>query len=341
MAISKGINSVCLSDILSKVTEADILFYYLGITKIPTIINSPLRKDNNPSFGLYFNGKRIYYIDFATKERGGVFDLLGQMWRCSYTKVLLRINKDIPSFSNSEVKTYKYNFKTIKSYNKDIKLQCKIREWRDYDIKYWASYGISLEWLKYAEVYPISHKIIIKNNNRYVFSADKYAYAYVEHKEGNITLKIYQPFNTKGYKWSNKHDSSVISLWTKIPEYGEKVCICSSLKDAICLWANTGIPSISIQGEGYTISNTAIKELKKRYKKIFICLDNDKPGLEDAEKLAKETGFINIVLPQFDNGKDISDLFKLKGKEEFIKIVLPLFNQIDNKYQDDLPFEVF
>lgn len=341
MAISKGINSVCLSDILSKVTEADILFYYLGITKIPTIINSPLRKDNNPSFGLYFNGKRIYYIDFATKERGGVFDLLGQMWGCSYTKVLLRINKDIPSFNNSEVKTYKYNFKTIKSYNKDIKLQCKIREWRDYDIKYWASYGISLEWLKYAEVYPISHKIIIKNNNRYVFSADKYAYAYVERKEGNITLKIYQPFNTKGYKWSNKHDSSVISLWTKIPEYGEKVCICSSLKDAICLWANTGIPSISIQGEGYTISNTAIKELKKRYKKIFICLDNDKPGLEDAEKLAKETGFINIVLPQFDNGKDISDLFKLKGKEGFIKIVLPLFNQIDNKYQDDLPFEVF
>lgn len=341
MAISKGINSVCLSDILNKVTEADILFYYLGITKIPTIINSPLRKDNNPSFGLYFNGKRIYYIDFATKERGGVFDLLGQMWGCSYTKVLLRINKDIPSFSNSEVKTYKYNFKTIKSYNKDIKLQCKIREWRDYDIKYWASYGISLEWLKYAEVYPISHKIIIKNNNRYVFSADKYAYAYVEHKEGNITLKIYQPFNTKGYKWSNKHDSSVISLWTKIPEYGEKVCICSSLKDAICLWANTGIPAISIQGEGYTISNTAIKELKKRYKKIFICLDNDKPGLEDAEKLAKETGFINIVLPQFDNGKDISDLFKLKGKEGFIKIVLPLFNQIDNKYQDDLPFEVF
>lgn len=341
MAISKGINSVCLSDILNKVTEADILFYYLGITKIPTIINSPLRKDNNPSFGLYFNGKRIYYIDFATKERGGVFDLLGQMWGCSYTKVLLRINKDIPSFSNSEVKTYKYNFKTIKSYNKDIKLQCKIREWRDYDIKYWASYGISLEWLKYAEVYPISHKIIIKNNNRYVFSADKYAYAYVERKEGNITLKIYQPFNTKGYKWSNKHDSSVISLWTKIPEYGEKVCICSSLKDAICLWANTGIPSISIQGEGYTISNTAIKELKKRYKKIFICLDNDKPGLEDAEKLAKETGFINIVLPQFDNGKDISDLFKLKGKEGFIKIVLPLFNQIDNKYQDDLPFEVF
>ena len=341
MAISKGINSVCIIEILNKVTEADILFYYLGITKIPTIINSPLRKDNNPSFGLYFNGKRIYYIDFATKERGGVFDLLGQMWGCSYTKVLLRINKDIPLFSNSEVKTYKYNFKTIKSYNKDIKLQCKIREWRDYDIKYWASYGISLEWLKYAEVYPISHKIIIKNNNRYVFSADKYAYAYVERKEGNITLKIYQPFNTKGYKWSNKHDSSVISLWTKIPEYGEKVCICSSLKDAICLWANTGIPSISIQGEGYTISNTAIKELKKRYKKIFICLDNDKPGLEDAEKLAKETGFINIVLPQFDNGKDISDLFKLKGKEGFIKIVLPLFNQIDNKDQDDLPFEVF
>ena len=97
MAVSKGKSSVTLSDILEKTTEANILSFYLGVTEIPCIIHSPLRKDNKPSFGLYSpNGKRIYFVDFATKDRGGVFDLLCQMWGCNYREVLTRISKDIP-----------------------------------------------------------------------------------------------------------------------------------------------------------------------------------------------------------------------------------------------------
>ena len=77
MAISAGTDSVSLEDILSKTTEANILAYYLGITSIPCIINSPLRKDKRPSFGLYSpKGDRVYYTDLSTKDRGGVYDLL-------------------------------------------------------------------------------------------------------------------------------------------------------------------------------------------------------------------------------------------------------------------------
>lgn len=347
MAVSKGEPSVTLSDILEKTTEANILSFYLGVTKIPCIISSPLRKDNKPSFGLYSpDGKRIYFVDFATRDRGGIFDLFCQMWNCNYREVLTRISKDMSKLCSIGMpNVYKYNPCSVKSTfecRKNSDLQCKIRDWAPYDIEYWASYGISLEWLKYAEVYPISHKIITKGSERYVFRADKYAYAYVEHKEGKITLKIYQPFNKCGYKWSNKHDNSVISLWTKVPEYGEQICICSSLKDALCLWANTGIPSLAIQGEGYNMSNTAIGELKRRYKQIFICLDNDAPGLKDAKKLAEKTGFTNVVLPFFNEGKDISDLFKAKGKKEFLKIIKPLFKtKLTDDDWDDLPFKVY
>lgn len=342
MAISKGRTSTSLDDVLSKVTEADILSYYLGIKEVPCIMNSPLRDDKKPSFGLYStDGKRIFYIDFATKDGGGLFDLLKKLWHCSFNEVLSKIYNDIPKFYGSaNVHSYTYCIvRSTNNYSKGVDLQCKVRDWRDYDIEYWKSYGITLEWLKYAEVYPISHKIVIKDGHRYVFGADKYAYAYVEHKEGKVTLKIYQPFNKAGYKWSNKHDNSVISLWTKVPEYGEQICICSSLKDALCLWANTNIPSIAIQGEGYRMSDTAISELKRRYKQIFICLDNDEPGLKDAQKLSEETGFTNVVLPPFNEGKDISDLYRAKGKDEFLRIIKPLFNssrQEDGWY--DLPF---
>ena len=345
MAFSKGTDSVSLGDILDKVSEADILSYYLGITEIPCIINSPLRQDNKPSFGLYTrDGKKIFFVDFSTRERGNSFTLLRRIWNCSYEEVLIRINKDISKF-NKKASVNRSNSSNIVKVtsthdsSSSTDLQCKVREWRDYDVEYWASYGVTLKWLKYAEVYPISHKIVIKDNQRYVFLADKYAYAYVEHKEGRVTLKIYQPFNKNGYKWSNKHDNSVVSLWTKVPEYGERICICSSFKDALCLWANTGIPSLAIQGEGYGMSTTAINELKRRYKHIFICLDNDEPGIKDARKLAEETGFLNVVLPNFEGGKDISDLFKAKGKKDFLDIVTPLFN-IKDKYEDDLPFKV-
>ena len=345
MALSSGHSSVSIEDILSRVTEADILSFYLGITEVPTIINSPLRQDRRPSFGLYSSdGKRIYYTDFSTKDRGGLFDLLGKMWNCQYKDVLIKINNDIPKFGRgASIKAYTpCNVRSTNSYNSSTDLQCKVREWRDYDIEYWLSFGITLEWLKYAEVYPISHKIVIKEGKRYILGADKYAYAYVEHKENKVTLKIYQPFNKEGYKWSNKHDRSVISLWTKVPEYGDKICICSSMKDALCLWSNTGIPAIAIQGEGYNMSNTAISELKRRYKEIYILLDNDEAGLKDGLSLSESTGFTNLVLPKFDDeGKDISDAFKILGKEKWLELIVPLFNSSRPQEDwDDLPFKV-
>lgn len=333
MAFGTGELSITLEDILAKTTEFEILNYYFMVDELPIVINSPLREDNKPSFGLYtLDDKKVHYYDFSTKDKGGLFDLLMKYWGESYKATLMRVWEDLPNFSNTNVKLNntikKKTYQSLKSRN--IDLQCKVREWRDYDLDYWASYGISLEWLKYADIYPISHKIVIRDNQRYVFGADKYAYAYVERKEGKITLKIYQPFNKGGYKWSNRHDRSVISLWTKVPEFGDRICICSSMKDALCLWANTGIPSLAIQGEGYGMSDTAINELKRRYKHIYILLDNDEAGLLDAEKLEQTTGFTNIVLPQFNGGKDVSDLFKsLQDPNKFKNIVLDLFKDKD------------
>jgi len=112
-------------------------------------------------------------------------------------------------------------------------------------------------------------------------------------------------------------DASVISLWTKVPEYGDRIAICSSVKDALCLSANIHIPAVAPQGEGYNISNTAVNELKRRYEKVFICFDTDEPGLKDAKNLSEKTGFPFIV-PDLGTCKDISDFYKsLTNKEDF------------------------
>lgn len=326
MSFAKGGPSIGIEDLLEITTEANIASYYLGIKSIPSIIKSPLRQDNHPSFGIYSpNGIEVNYIDFASREGGRIYTLLSKLWNISIEEVIVKVYNEFQKQAITPIKITVTNSESKISHH-IAKLECKIREWKNYDIEYWKSYGITLPWLKYADVYPISHKIITKDGKKSIFGADKYAYVYVERKENKITLKVYQPFNKYGFKWCNTHDKSVISLWTKIPDKGDKLCICSSLKDALCLWINTKIPALAIQGEGYKISKTAIDNLKSRYKNIYIILDNDAPGLKDAETLSKETGFTNLILPQFEGGKDISDLYKIKGKNFFISTLSKLFN---------------
>jgi len=329
--VGSGRSSISLNEIQNKISNLQIVNHYFGITYIPCLINSPLRIDNHPSLGLYsVDGERIKFIDFSTRQKGDIFDLLGLMWGTSLENTLNIIYKDL--LENKEVIgtiniSHNYSIQDVETYAKSIELHCKIRQWKQYDIDYWESYGITLDWLQYADVYPISHKIIIKDGITYTFSADKYAYAYVERKEGKITLKIYQPYN-KDYKWSNKHDASVISLWTKVPLTGEDIVICSSLKDALCLWSNTGIPAIAIQGEGYNISTTALQSLQSRYKNKYIFLDNDPKGLFNGNRLSELTGFTNIILPTFNFGKDISDyynyLYKSNNTQIFKSTMLDL-----------------
>ena len=326
MAINIGKPSTDLENIYSKVSDLDILHHYFGITHVPCMINSPLRRDNNPSLSFYSkDGIEVLWTDFSTKEGGDIIHLMSKYWGESYADTVKHLWEDLPNITNisgyTQLSKKRYIVKKT-----NVILKCKVREWKDYDLEFWNSFGISKRWLEYADVYPISHKIIIKNDEKFVFSADKYAYAYVEFKDKKTTLKIYQPFNTKGFKWSNNHDRSVISLWTKVPANGLMICICASLKDALCLWANTGIPSIAVQGEGYSMSDTAIEELKRRFKHVYILFDNDEAGIIDGVKLAEQTGFTNIVLPRINDTKDISDLYKsLENKGQFKELMINLF----------------
>ncbi len=330
MIVGKTSSSISKSEVFSKVSEAQVAnAVFPEVKAIPCVICSPLRQDKKPSFSLYMtSGGHVAWKDFATNDRGSLMDLLCRYWNCSFSKALDKIC-ELSVFKNIEVNIKPKQIKTLtrKESSSQTKIQVTVRPWRDYDYEYWASYGITKPWLKYAEIYPISHKIVTKKvnvdegsafiNKKYIFPADKYAYTYVERKGGNLSIKVYQPFNKDGFKWCSKMDGSVIGLWTKIPEYGDKVVICSSLKDALCLSCQLHIPTLCLQGEGYSMSDTAVKELKRRYKKVFICFDTDAPGKADALKLSKETGFTNVV-PDLGTCKDISDYYKsLENKEDF------------------------
>lgn len=326
MILGLSQSSLNKTEVFSRISELQVLAaVFPQITAVPCVISSPLRPDVHPSFSIYLTDKgHVAWKDHARRtanSNGNLMDLLCQYWQCSFQQALDRIDSSLCEDSHIEVRN-QIKALTRKEVSGNSELQVTVREWKDYDLEYWQSYGISEKWLKKAEVYPISYKMITKinpktgNARRYTFAADKYAYVYVERKENEVQLKVYSPFN-KEHKWCSKMDRSVISLWTKVPEKGDKLVICSSLKDALCVWANLGIPAVATQGEGYTISDTAVAELKRRYKKVYVSFDTDAPGLEDGRKLSEETGFINII-PDLGKEKDYSDYYKsLKNKRDF------------------------
>lgn len=333
MAFSQGSKTIDLDYILNNVGEANLLSYYFGISDVPCLINSPLRPDRNPSFSIYYSSVsgKIVFKDFGNKEHGGVIDMIMKKYNIDFKQALNMLDRDkdkIPIIH--PIVNNKVQRTSRKVFHSDVDLQCKVRKWKDYDFEYWETYGISPKWLKFGEIYPISHIIITKNGITNTIPADKYAYVYVEKKDGNPSLKIYQPFSTK-YKWSNKHDSSVWDLWTKLPDRGENLIITSSRKDALCIWENTGIPSTGLQAESYIPKDHVVQQLKDRFTNVFVLYDNDFSSDKNygrilGAKLSEQFDLKQIEIPEEYKSKDTSDLCKNYGRRQVKDVILKLID---------------
>lgn len=337
MAFGKGVNTVELREIKDGISELDILsFYFPEVKEIPCFIHSPFRVDTHSSFGIYSeDGITIRFKDLTLGIYGSIYDMIKMKFDCSFKEALEIINKDKYLIKKGEIvyNTYKQNECNNHSISKpkavkDIKV--KQRSWKSYDYEFWESFGISKKALAFGDIIPISHAFICKESGTTKIICDKHAYAFVENKDNKVSLKIYQPFN-KEFKWFNGHNASVLDLWSKLPKSGNNVIITSSRKDALNLWSNLKIPSISLQGEGYTPKESTIDELKSRFKNIFVFFDNDynnklNPGRHNALKLANQYRLIMVEIPEEYESKDPSDLYKNKGREEYINIMNSIFS---------------
>lgn len=330
MAFRRCNRSVGLEELLGKTSEFDIMRFYLNIDVLPALINSPLRQDRNASVSIFSpDGVKVFYKDFGTGEHGSIFDLLGRMWNRTFSETITKIWDDIDRVKHNRINLNRTRRGVIHKSNSI--LEVRTRQWFDYDMEYWNSYGISREWLEFGDVYPISHILITRDNITKVIPAEKLAYVYVERKDGKVSLKVYQP-KSQRLKWLSKHDSSVWDLWSRLPDRGDTLFITSSRKDALCLWENTGIPSVSLQGEGYVPKEKVINQLKQRFGRVIIFFDNDYDKDENhghiyASRLSGMFDLDMVEIPSEYKSKDPSDLFKNHGAETFRRVIKELVKQ--------------
>lgn len=291
------------TDLSSGQYDYIILATYFGIYELPIQIKSPLHEDIHPSFGFqYYNGY-ILWKDFTTGEKGNLIQLMQRMWGLSHQETVERLSYELNLGTGKQVESLNIKLtKQIKYSTCDIRIHAI--SFSQIHINYWKQYGINQKQCEYANIIPIDYYWV---NGMQIKSAEL-AFAYRERDNNIYRYKIYQPYNKK-YKWVNGFNHKIISLYDKIPKSGSNLIIAASMKDAMCIWCNTRIPAISFQSEVQNIDSLIITDLKFRYTNLYICYDNDRTGLLQASNKAKEFNLNNIVIPQFDKGKDISDYY--------------------------------
>ncbi len=314
-------------------SDFEVVNHYFGVTSIPSKIKAPYRQEKTPSVCLYsIDGVSIYYHDFGNNESGPLIQLLWKTWNTIPIKdVIKRVNNEVNKLSDTviNINTIQFDLHTKESISR-AKIDISVRMWKPDDIRFWGQYGISIKWCQFGQIYPISYFFITKNGKTSFYPCEKHAYAYAEFKDGKVSYKIYQPYS-KNLKWLSQHKRDVWDLWMQLPQEMNKLIITKSRKDALSIWANTGIPCTSLQGEGYIPKKHVVEELKNRSNEVFLLYDNDfdkeiNVGREWGSNIANKFGLTQIEIPTEYKSKDASDLYKNHGAEIQRNVIYKLIN---------------
>lgn len=317
-----------LSDLgnIHDLDQKKLAYIYFGVTRFPAKIQSPLREDKSPGCSLYLKNEKVNFKDFATGEQYPLIDLLMKMFQLDLHSLHKKLLEDI-----SSNKVAKYSQSVLKSrYRGPYTLRCTTRQWEQKDNDYWYSYGVDPIMLRGFNVDAVKEVIYEYDTMRKIYDAEELAYVFREYKDGKESIKIYQPYGGS-FKWRNNHDSSVIQLFSHLPQKGRMLMICSSLKDALCMWCNAGIPSIAPQSETTMIKHKVIEELESRFDNIYVCYDSDNAGRKGEKKMCEGTTMKPFCLPEFRGGKDVSDYYRTFGKSKFINMVFRRLEEIDGE----------
>lgn len=313
--------------ILAYVTEEEIFKHYLsGEFPINHLIISPLRpNDINPSFGLFFSEihHKLMYKDFGG-TRGDCFQFVANLPQnkgISYPQILknifleLCLDKPLKSQIQADYTKPDTIFKVVP------------RDFKQHDLDFWKSFGISLSTLLYYRVTPVS--VIYINDNPNGTVQPKFTYAFREFKDNKLTYKIYKPFEKKENKWRSNHNSTIHQGYTQLNSKGKILIITKSLKDVMNIRENLKLDAVGIQSESVIISEKVINEYFSRFRQVIGFFDNDDAGKLIATKYTELYNIPCIFVPdRYRPAKDPSDLYKQQGLQNYLPIIKQLIAKI-------------
>jgi len=261
----------------------DVFIKELGNIPHKTI-NSPLRKDANPSFSVYCGDNGIWrYKDFSTGDSGSYIDFIKIKYNLSFQDALKYIKNELKVENNAPIRVHK----AIEKIKREVKIEFADRPFTKEGHKYWNSFCLSEDFLRKDDIYQvklytINDKVIKIPDYQQVFSY--YAFDIDRCK----LLTIGQ--NVKN-KWISNIDTKYLWFYYLYQEPVEDLFVVKSVKDREVL-ALLGYKAIALQNESATtFLKHNIQNIEKICKNPIIVMGSDTQGFKTSVEMTKTTGY--------------------------------------------------
>ena len=134
--------------------------------------------------------------------------------------------------------------------------------------------------------------------------------------------KIKRPTLAKNIQYMQKKgENPYIFGWEQLPTQGKDLVICAGETDCLCInehCNSVGVFAICLNTENdkKTITSELAKELKRRFKRVFVLYDADNAGISNSRELAQNFGFIWVNIAVYlgnEKDKDVCNIYANKG----------------------------
>lgn len=324
-------------EILSIVSEQDIIEKYFGPITLKKLYVSPLRApERTPSFHFFMHGGKLIYKDFGSGDSGDCFSFVK-----SYMAYKHHVDLSFPECLNiiandfglieEEIdkkaikKRFAYEAPFVDMFSKRKEFQYELKEFPEFgeQITFWTKYGISIEALKEYDAHNVQwFSFINKNGNTCVVKSKPFnpVYMYKYNEDG---VRFYVPYGKKDKGFGIKHIGNAAQTdifgFNQLNDYQDVIVFAAGQKDALSIYCNTGIKAISCISESTLPNPYDYEEISKKCKHIVVCYDNDKAGKKSSEmfKVAYPEAII-LDISYITKLKDISDYYEevIKNKQQ-------------------------
>jgi hypothetical protein len=327
-------------EILKRVSEKDI---FSIVIKEPIVdekgayYKAPYRLDTNPDcYFEKYNGS-LKFVDHADYQRvKSCFGVIQRAYNITYNEALRLVNSHFNLGLGDNIRIAKEVFiendyveeeKIVKSFKERI-ITYLPRQFNCKDKEFWNKYGISKQNLIDDKVIPIEmYRSISRKGEYFTIRCMDICYAYTDFPNGKV--KIYRPYGTKEGKWFTNCNQNDIGSMEHLPEEGDLLFIMKAYKDCRIM-RNLGFHACWNQAEGMIPSETVLKDLCSRFKKIIVWFDNDSTGITNSRFYTEILNSItpnkakSIMLPPrllSEHIKDPSDLYEKKGEDSLLEFL--------------------
>lgn len=317
--------------ILSKVSEEDIFYKYMGIYPNENdFFCNPFRTDTKADCKFYRDSRLVLkFNDFAYKWNVDCFNVVQYIYKDTYPQALERVARDFKLYDN-EVDLSSFGASVIEEYSKknsfrEIKVQRK--EFTKWELELWNSWGYTKETLDF---YRIGSLLRLWVGDRLIYTYSSKDPGFIYHlgnnEDGLPLYKAYFPLRSS-YRFI-QNVGNILQGYHQLPENGEFCLITKSMKDVGCIY-HYGIPAVAPMGETVLITPEQFEDLNNRFFHVFTLFDRDRAGMIATKLYQKTYGTTPLLFDSLSGGlfrkkdepKDIVDHHIEFGNRELSEMI--------------------